>query len=76
MSCQYPGIVSESATTTLETLRNEKGLSRAAVAAVFDISERHLYRLEKGQQTLSRIQAIAFAEFYDVDPDELWRNAA
>lgn len=55
----------------LETLRRASGKSRAQVAATFDISERHLYRLERGITPLSRFHAIAFSEFYEVDISEL-----
>lgn len=54
-------------TVALEGLRKQKGLSRAAVAAKLDLSERHVYRLERGQTPLKRLHALALAEVYEVD---------
>lgn len=57
--------------TRLETLRKASGKSRAEIAAIFDISERHLYRLERGITPLSRFHAIAFANYYEVEIEDL-----
>lgn len=56
---------------TLKTLRDEKGLSRAKVAADLDMSERHLQRLEAGNTPLRRILAFAFADYYGVDIEDI-----
>lgn len=52
-------------------LRDGKGLSRARVAADLDMSERHLYRLERGVTPLSRALALLFADYYGVDVEEI-----
>ena len=56
---------------TLTQLRERTGKTRARVAAELDMSERHLYRLEKGDSPLRRITALAFAEYYGVPVDEI-----
>ena len=57
--------------TRLRELRNASGKSRAQVAADFDMSERHIYRLETGATPLKRMHALAFARYYGVPVSEL-----
>ncbi len=58
----------------LEALRGARDLSRSKVAADLDISERHLYRLERGETKLRRRWLLAFASYYGVDADSLRGN--
>ena len=59
----------------LEEIRKQQGLSRAAVAARVGMSERHVYRLERGLSPLKRMHALAFAEAFAVDVAELgWES--
>jgi XRE family aerobic/anaerobic benzoate catabolism transcriptional regulator len=55
----------------IEQLRKERGLSRAALAARLDMSERHLYRLERGFTPIRRMHLLAVAEALDVSPADL-----
>lgn len=56
---------------SLEELREGTGKSRARVASDLNMSERHLYRLEKGKSPLRRLLAIAFASYYGVPVDSV-----
>lgn len=58
-------------TYRLEELRKSKGMTRPQVAAKLDISERHLYRLERGQTPLRRVYVIALADAYGIPVSEL-----
>ena len=49
----------------LEKLRIAAGLSRPKVAKELDISERHLYRFERGLSPLKRPYAKKLAELYE-----------
>ena len=62
--------------STLKEIREERGLSRAQVAAKIDMSERHLYRLENGQSPVRRIHLAALADVYEIPVEELIRRAA
>ena len=56
---------------TIEQLRESSGKSRARVASDLSMSERHLYRLEKGRSPLRRVIALALANYYDVQLEEI-----
>lgn len=56
---------------SLRELRAASGKTRAQVAADFDMSERHLLRLESGVTPLRRIHALAFARYYGVAVDDI-----
>lgn len=56
---------------SLDALRKSTGRSRARVAADLDMSERHLQRIESGRQPLRRVLALAFANYYGVEVDEI-----
>jgi transcriptional regulator with XRE-family HTH domain len=56
---------------SIEELRETAGKSRAGVASDLNMSERHLYRLERGKSPLRRVLALAFAAYYNVDVDEI-----
>lgn len=56
---------------SIQQLRESTGKSRALVASNLNMSERHLYRLEKGRSPLRRVLALAFANYYDVAVDEI-----
>jgi transcriptional regulator with XRE-family HTH domain len=62
---------------SLKELRTASGKSRAEVARDFEMSERHLLRLEHGETKLRRIHALAFARYYGVPMDDIdeWRAA-
>jgi DNA-binding XRE family transcriptional regulator len=60
----------------LAAVRVRAGKSRAEAAAELDISERHLARLENGKTPLRRMHALAFAEYYKVDVDDIDEVAA
>lgn len=49
----------------LETLRKTAGLSRPKVALFLGISERHLYRFERGITPMKRPHAKLLAELYE-----------
>lgn len=55
----------------LESLRKAVGKTRRQVAEDLGISERHLYRLERGQTPLRRVNAYAFADYYGVNVDDI-----
>lgn len=57
--------------SSIQELREAAGKSRARVAADLNMSERHLYRLEKGRSPLRRVLAVAFASYYDADIDSI-----
>lgn len=50
----------------LEKLRIKAGLSRPKVSAELGVSERHLYRFERGQSTLTRPYAKTLARIYEL----------
>lgn len=52
-------------------LRATAGKSRARVAADLNMSERHLYRLERSTKPLRRVLVLAFATYYGVEPDSI-----
>lgn len=52
---------------TIQQLRESSGRSRALVASHLNMSERHLYRLERGKSPIRRVLALAFANYYGVD---------
>jgi transcriptional regulator with XRE-family HTH domain len=56
---------------SLKELRIASGKTRAKVAADFNMSERHLLRLETGETPLSRFHALAFADYYGVSVDQI-----
>lgn len=56
---------------SLEQLRKQTGRSRARVAADLDMSERHLQRIESGRQPLRRVLALAFANYYEVEVEQI-----
>jgi transcriptional regulator with XRE-family HTH domain len=56
---------------SLKELRERSGKSRREVAADFEMSERHLLRLELGQTPLKRIHALAFARYYGVSVEDI-----
>lgn len=51
---------------SLETLRLAAGLSRPKVAQALGLSERHVYRFERGVTPLKRPYAKTLAELYEV----------
>jgi len=59
-------------------LREKAGKPRSHVAADLKLSERHLYRLEKGVSPLRKMTALAFAEYYGVPVDAIegWQRQA
>jgi len=52
--------------TPLERLRHAAGLSRPRVAEALGVSERHVYRFERGVTSLRRPYAKVMAELYEV----------
>jgi transcriptional regulator with XRE-family HTH domain len=54
-------------TASLEGLRLAAGLSRPKVAEALGLSERHVYRFERGVTPLKRPYAKTLAELYEVD---------
>jgi transcriptional regulator with XRE-family HTH domain len=56
---------------TLTELRKSTGRTRARVASDLDMSERHLQRLENGQSPISRVHALAFANYFEVSVDQI-----
>lgn len=56
---------------TVQELREATGKTRTRVAADLDMSERHLQRIESGNSPLRRVLALAFANYYGVDPDTI-----
>jgi transcriptional regulator with XRE-family HTH domain len=52
---------------TIKELREATGRSRARVASDLDMSERHLARLENGEQAIRRVHALAFANYFGVE---------
>lgn len=60
---------------SLERIRKEKGYTRAEVAAKLDISERHLYRLERGTTPVRRVYLLSLADLYEVKVADLERAA-
>jgi transcriptional regulator with XRE-family HTH domain len=61
---------------SLKELRAAKKKTRAQVAAELNMSERHLLRLETGKTPLRRMHALAFAEYYKVNVDDIDEAAA
>jgi transcriptional regulator with XRE-family HTH domain len=55
----------------LETTRKRLGLPRAAVAARLGISERQVYRLERGVTRPKRLHLLALAEIYGCSVEDL-----
>jgi transcriptional regulator with XRE-family HTH domain len=55
----------------LETIRRQRGLSRPAVASQLGVSEKTIYRMERGQTALKRVHLLALARVYDIPPEEL-----
>ncbi len=53
--------------SSLEGLRLRAGLSRPKVALALGLSERHVYRLERGTTPLKRPYAKVLAELYEVE---------
>lgn len=53
--------------SSLEQLRIDAGLSRSKVATELGVSERHLYRFERGITHLRRPYAKVLAELYEID---------
>jgi DNA-binding transcriptional regulator YiaG len=51
--------------TPLETLRKTAGLSRPKVSLHLGVSERHLYRFERGITPLRRPYAKLLADLYE-----------
>lgn len=62
--------------TRLQEIRKELGISRSHVARELDISERTVYRLERGVSPVRRVYLTAFAELYGVDVSDLAREVA
>lgn len=56
---------------SLESLRVQAGLSRPKVAQALGLSERHVYRLERGITPLRRPYANVLAELYEVSREEV-----
>ncbi len=52
--------------TPLELLRKRAGLSRPKVSVQLGVSERHLYRLERGVTPLRRPHAKMLADVYEI----------
>lgn len=50
----------------LEKLRLDAGLSRPKVSAVLGVSERHLYRFERGVTPMKRPHAKVLAVLYEL----------
>jgi transcriptional regulator with XRE-family HTH domain len=61
---------------SLESLRREAGLSRPKVAQALSLSERHIYRLERGLTPLKRPYAKSLAELYEVPLADVEKAAA
>lgn len=59
----------------LETLRLKAGLSRPKVAQALGLSERHVYRFERGVTPLKRPYAKTLAELYEVPLDKVEKAA-
>jgi transcriptional regulator with XRE-family HTH domain len=57
--------------SSLKQLRESTGRTRARVASDLDMSERHLARLENGKTPIKRVHALAFANYYGVQPHEI-----
>lgn len=51
-------------------------MSRAELAARLDLSERHVYRLERGVSPLKRMHLLAFAEALDVPLETIEETVA
>jgi len=51
--------------TPLEQMRKRAGLSRPKVSAVLGVSERHLYRFERGKTEMRRPYAKVLAGLYE-----------
>lgn len=62
--------------TTLQDLREQRGLSRLQVCKELGITERHLFRLEREGYPLRKAYAHALAEVYDVPVDAVMKAAA
>lgn len=56
---------------TIRELREATGRTRARVAADLDMSERHLSRLENGEQPIRRVHALAFASYFGVKLEKI-----
>lgn len=59
----------------LESLRLRAGLSRPKVAQALGLSERHLYRFERGVTPLKRPYAKTLAELYEVPVEKVEKAA-
>lgn len=56
---------------TLKQLRQSKGFTVAHAARELGLSERHLYRLERGDSPLGRTVAVAMSAVYGVPVAEV-----
>lgn len=56
---------------SIKELREATGKSRAGVASDLNMSERHLYRLERGKSPLRRVLALGFATYYGVPVESI-----
>ena len=65
-----------SAPTKIERIRIEKGLTRSQVAERLEMSERQIFRLERGVTPIRKVHLLALAEVLGVDPSELLEDAA
>jgi transcriptional regulator with XRE-family HTH domain len=61
-------------TSRLEAVRRQRGLSRPAVAARLGVSEKTIYRMEKGKTEVKRVHLLALAEVYGVEVEDLVDN--
>ena len=59
------------AVSRLQTVREQRGLSRRKVATTLGISEQTVYRMETGKTPVKDIHYFALAEVYEVDVDDL-----
>lgn len=62
--------------TTLQELREQRGLSRLEVSRELGITERHLFRLERESYPLRKGYAHALAEVYGVPVEKIEKAAA
>ena len=68
--------VEPSGTSRLEVARLARGLSRARVGAQLGVSEKTVYRMERGATEVKEIHYLAFARLYDMQVADLKGEAA
>lgn len=67
-------IVAKVVGKNLKQARKDKGLTQAEVARVFHMTQQQYSRFENGVFELNYNQILAFCEYYDITPNDLFYN--